>query len=198
MLEAFLTELKRLHPRLCPRQVLGVRIGVEAGALLRVDVPRTDKRLLVFVETDGCFADGLSVATGCWLGRRTLRLVDYGKVAATIVDTRSGRAFRLWPHPAARSRAWDHALGATSRWHAQLVGYQVMPSDQLLCIQEVELEIPVEHVAGRSGRVTCSVCDEEILNGRELLIADGPRCRARVRQRHYYRQAAASAIEILC
>src|SRR3712207_7090667 len=47
-----------------------------------------------FVETDGCFADGVSVATGCWLGRRTLRLVDHGKVAATFMDTLTERAVR--------------------------------------------------------------------------------------------------------
>ena len=55
--------------------------------LLNLPLPQKDKRLLTFVETDGCFADGVSVATGCWLGRRTMRLVDYGKVAATFVDT---------------------------------------------------------------------------------------------------------------
>jgi formylmethanofuran dehydrogenase subunit E len=60
--------------------VLGVRIGLAAGEALDLDLPRADKRLLMLVETDGCFADGVSVATGCWLGRRTLRLVDYGRV----------------------------------------------------------------------------------------------------------------------
>ena len=52
------------------------------------ELPQTDKRLYTFVETDGCFADGVMVATGCSLGHRTLRLIDYGKVAATFVDTR--------------------------------------------------------------------------------------------------------------
>ena len=33
-LEDIWTQLARLHPRLCPRQVLGVRIGQYAGELL--------------------------------------------------------------------------------------------------------------------------------------------------------------------
>src|SRR5918911_1243912 len=102
-------QLARLHPRLCPRQVLGVRIGQYAGELLGLALPRSDKQLLAFVEMDGCFADGVSVATGCWLGRRTLRLVDHGKVAATVVDTALMRAIRIAVHPDARCRAISYA-----------------------------------------------------------------------------------------
>jgi formylmethanofuran dehydrogenase subunit E len=45
--------------------------------------------LLTILETDGCAADGVSAATGCWVGRRTLRVEDFGKVAATFVDTQT-------------------------------------------------------------------------------------------------------------
>ncbi|MCC6175174.1 MAG: formylmethanofuran dehydrogenase, partial [Chloroflexi bacterium] len=40
-----------LHARLCPRQILGARIGLYAGELLGLDLPQTDKRLLAIVET---------------------------------------------------------------------------------------------------------------------------------------------------
>ncbi len=93
------------HDHLCPRQVLGVRMGVYAAELLALDLPQRDKRLLTFVETDGCFANGVAVATGCWLGRRTLRLVDYGKVAATFVDPHTERAIRIRSDLHARTRA---------------------------------------------------------------------------------------------
>jgi formylmethanofuran dehydrogenase subunit E len=86
-LNQLLDRSAELHNHLCPRQVLGVRIGMYAGELLGLELPQTDKRLYTFVETDGCFADGVSVAAGCWLGRRTMRLMDYGKVAAVFVDT---------------------------------------------------------------------------------------------------------------
>jgi formylmethanofuran dehydrogenase subunit E len=59
-----------LHGHLCPRQVLGVRMGHAAVELLGLVVPRADKRLFVLVETDGCFADGISAATGCWIMAR--------------------------------------------------------------------------------------------------------------------------------
>jgi formylmethanofuran dehydrogenase subunit E len=176
LLARYVADLERLHPRLCPRQILGLRIGLHAGALLRLDLPRADKRVLVFVETDGCFADGVSVATGCWLGRRTLRLMDYGKVAATVVDTLSGRAYRLWPHAAARAGAGDYAPGAADRWHAQLIGYQIMPIEQLLRVEPVDVQLEIARIVGSPGRVTCSACGEEILNDREVLSPYGVRC----------------------
>ncbi|MCZ7672117.1 MAG: formylmethanofuran dehydrogenase subunit E family protein [Chloroflexi bacterium] len=41
------------------------------------------------METDGCGADGVAVAADCHVGRRTLRVVDYGKMAATFVDVQT-------------------------------------------------------------------------------------------------------------
>lgn len=38
-------------------------------------------------ETDGCAVDGLIAATDCRVGSRTLRILDFGKVAATFTDT---------------------------------------------------------------------------------------------------------------
>ena len=165
-------QLVQLHNHLCPRQVLGARMGEWAGALLGLSLPQRDKRLFVFVETDGCFVDGVMVTTGCSLGHRTLRLVDQGKVAATFVDTRAdpGRGLRLWPHPDARERATTYAPGARSRWHAQLAAYQIMPVEELLCARQVELAVSMRELISRPGiRVTCSLCGEEIINGREVM-----------------------------
>ena len=124
-----------LHRHLCPRQVLGVRMGMLAGELLGLELPQTRKRLLSIVETDGCFADGVSVATNCWVGRRTLRMVDYGKTAATFADTRIDTAVRLHPHTNIRQLAPEYAPEARNRWEAYLLGYQRMPDDLLVAIQ---------------------------------------------------------------
>ncbi len=62
-LETLLREsASRHHSYLCPRQVLGVRMGLHAAELLKVELPRPDKRLFVFVETDGCMTDGVVAA----------------------------------------------------------------------------------------------------------------------------------------
>src|SRR3990172_10577507 len=92
-LDKILRTSAALHHHLCPRQVIGVRMGLYAGEILNLDLPQTEKRLLTIMETDGCASDGVAVATNCWVGRRTMRVEDYGKVAATFVDTQKiGRA----------------------------------------------------------------------------------------------------------
>jgi formylmethanofuran dehydrogenase subunit E len=178
-LAACLERLKPLHTQLCPRQVLGARIGLHAADLLGLDAPRRDRRLLVFVETDGCLADGVAAATGCSVGRRTLRVVDYGKVAATFVDTDTGQAVRIVPHPDARQLAPLFVPEITDRWTAQREGYQVMPTAALLRSEPVRLAESLAAALGRPEvRVTCSACGEEILYDREIAHSSGPICRA--------------------
>jgi formylmethanofuran dehydrogenase subunit E len=179
VLEAFLQESAAFHRHLCPRQVLGVRIGLYGGRQLGLTVPRDDKRLLVFVETDGCAADGVSVATGCRVGGRTLRVVDFGKVAATLVDTVTGCAVRVAPAPDSRTRAWDYVVNPKNKWEAMLVGYQHMPDEELLIVQSVVLTVSLEQLLSKPGyRVNCASCGEEIINEREVLRGDTVLCRA--------------------
>ncbi len=178
-LSDLLTQTSALHKHLCPRQVLGIRIGLQGGALLGLTVPQSNKRLLAIVETDGCAADGVAVATGCWVGHRTLRVEDYGKVAATFIDTLTGLAYRVWPRLDARRLASPFAPDARNRWESQLLGYQRMPIEALLEWREVRLRVNVEEIVSRpSVRAVCELCGEEILNGRETRLDDRVVCKA--------------------
>ncbi len=157
------------HSHLCPRQVLGVRIGLAGAAALGLDVPRKDKRLLVILETDGCFADGVEVATGATVGHRTLRVEDLGKIAATFIDVKSGRAVRVAPRLDVRQRALAYAPEERRHYFAQLKAYQIMPDPELLMLQDVELITPVEAIVSRPViRTNCQICGEEIINEREI------------------------------
>lgn len=167
------------HARLCPRQVLGLRMGLLAGEILGLAVPRTDKRLLTIVETDGCAVDGISVATGCAVAHRTLKVMDFGKVAATFVDVKTREAVRIAPRPGIRQAAVRLVPDARSRWHAQLEAYQFMPAAELLVAREVCLRLSLEELIGQpGGRVACDECGEEIINRREVIVAGRVLCRA--------------------
>lgn len=174
------------HSHLCPRQVLGARIGLAGALALGFEPPVLHKRLLVIVETDGCFADGIEAATGCSVGHRTLRVEDYGKIAATLIDVTLGRAVRLAPCADARERAALFAPGERRPYFAQLAAYQAMPDLELLSIQEVRLNVPLEALLSRPGvRDRCELCGEEIINGREVRQAGRSLCRACARGAYY-------------
>ncbi len=179
-LKNFFEASARQHQHhLCPRQVLGVRLGAYAGELLDLALPRTDKRLFAFVEMDGCLIDGIASATNCTVGHRTMHVMDYGKTAATFVDTETQRALRIAPTRESRARALPYAPDAPDRWHAQLVAYQVMPAHELLVAQSVTLTVSLQAIISTHGRRSvCAQCGEDIINEREVRADGRILCRA--------------------
>lgn len=174
------------HAHLCPRQVLGVRMGMLAGMILDIDLPQKDKRLFTFAEADGCGTGGISVATGCWLERRTLRVMDFGKLAATFVDTQTDRAIRIHPHPENRTLAVRYAPDAPDLWNCMLTAYQIMPFEELFVVRAVQLTVSMEKIISQPGlRVLCDCCGEEITNEREVIHGNLTLCGYCAGQRYY-------------
>ena len=189
LLEELLQRSAELHHHLCPRQVLGVRMGLLGGRLLELVVPQRDKRLLAIVETDGCASDGVAVATNCWVGRRTMRVLDFGKVAVTFVDTQTNRAMRIAPSQQSRHLAEQYAATAESRWHAYLLGYQHMPDAELFSVRPVQLRFSLEELLSKeSYRVICAHCGEEVTNQREVIQDGRTLCRPCAGHGYYWDQ----------
>src|SRR5215204_5400726 len=90
-------ECGRLHGHICPGQVLGVRMALLGCRLIGIEDPRGSDRksLLVWVEIDRCMTDAVSAVTGVRLGKRTLKFLDYGKVAATFLNLSDKRSYRI-------------------------------------------------------------------------------------------------------
>ncbi|MCA9948409.1 MAG: TraR/DksA C4-type zinc finger protein [Anaerolineales bacterium] len=186
VLAPLLKELSQMHRHLCPRQVLGIRMGLfglrQMGLIESDYQPRYQnkrKQLLCIMESDGCGADGVAVATDCFVGNRTLRVLDYGKMACTLVDTHTEKMLRIIPHPNARQLAHQYAPNSASRWHTYLDGYQIIPDHLLLITQDVILTQSISEILSRPGiRVNCAQCGEEIVNQREVIVNGRMLCRS--------------------
>ena len=191
-LQPLLDRSSRQHSHLCPRQILGVRIGLAGMDALGLTPNEGGKRLLVILETDGCFADGVIAATNCTVGHRTLRVEDYGKAAASFVDTQGGRAVRVAPSLDIRAQACACCPEEPRHYFAQMQAYQTMPAEEMLTVTSIQLVVPVEQIVSRPGvRVDCTACGEEIMNEREVLIAGRPFCRACAGEAYYHAEPAA-------
>jgi formylmethanofuran dehydrogenase subunit E len=86
------------HGHKCPAMPMGLRAGLAALKALGVERAK-DKELIVESETGkgqaaGCFVDGLMVATGATYGKANIKKFNYGKMAFTLIDARTGRAVR--------------------------------------------------------------------------------------------------------
>ncbi len=179
------------HTHLCPRQVLGVRMGLAGLDVLGVKAPVTKLTALVIIETDSCFADGIEVSTGATVGHRTLRVNDMGKIAATFVNVKTGHAVRISPALNVRQRAPIYAPHEKRHYFAQLEGYQVMPEQELFRFQEVILQPSLNAILSKPGMlVKCNNCGEEIINEREVYSNGATLCRACASQGYYLSKPA--------
>lgn len=185
-LQSLLEKSAAQHEHLCPRQVLGVRMGLLAGQMLAIAVPQVMKRMFVFVESDGCGMGGIATATGCFVRRRTMRVLDFGKLAATFVDQENGRSIRIYPHPQSRQRALEALPDEPDRWRRQLEAYQFLPDEALFVVEPVQLTVSMAQIISQPGLcVLCMDCGEEISNGREVERNGRILCRACAGESYY-------------
>jgi len=162
----------------CAGLILGTRLARYGTRVLGVEVPDKKKRLVATVEIDRCAADAVQSVTGCRPGKRTLRLLDYGKLAATFVDGWSGRAVRVAVRADLREVAARLALPGEDRHQAQRRVYLALPDDELFTLQDAAGEIPQFDLPGPPRRrVNCMSCGEEVSDGRDVMTEEGPYCR---------------------
>ncbi len=95
-LAEYLDLATQAHGHLCAGQVLGVRLAMLGLRELGIeDSVAERKRLVTYVEIDRCVTDAVALVANCRLGKRALKFRDWGKVAATFVDLKNGRAVRI-------------------------------------------------------------------------------------------------------
>jgi formylmethanofuran dehydrogenase subunit E len=159
------------HGHLCPGQVVGVRMGILGLRLLEFDIPPTLpqlKQLIVFVEMDRCTGDAVAHVTNVKLGRRSLKFVDYGIMAATFINLATSQAFRIISTEASRDLALLYAPGLTKR-EAQLQAYRMMPDGAMFQVQEVKVDLSEFDLPGPTRwKVTCSKCGQVVRDHREV------------------------------
>ncbi len=98
-LKSYFEMAVEFHGHKCPAMPMGLRAGFAALKALGVERAK-DKELIVESETGdgnaaGCFVDGIMVATGATYGKSNIRKLNYGKMAFTLIDARTGRAVRV-------------------------------------------------------------------------------------------------------
>jgi formylmethanofuran dehydrogenase subunit E len=174
--DGLLAEAVAFHGHLCPGQVLGVRMAMAGCRELGFASPRTaGKRLVVLVEIDRCATDAIQTLTGVSLGKRTLKHVDYGKMAATFADVVTGRAVRVVARDDARLRAVEWAPGEADARRTQAAAYRSMPESVLLRLEPVTVN--PGWLDRKRVRVSCDACGEGVNYEREVRVGDLVLCR---------------------
>src|SRR5918911_3420360 len=175
-LEEMLEECAGLHGHMCAGQLLGARMAALGCRLIGVDDPRgaDRKKLIVWVEIDRCMADAVGAVTGVRLGKRSLKFFDYGKVAATFLNTETGEAVRGVALEESRALADARHPEIESRKERQSLTYREASDEELFKVERVEVEYAETDAPGRPlSRVRCARCGEGVNDGREIRSTDG-------------------------
>ena len=180
-LDDLLNECGRLHGHICPGQLLGVRMALLGCRLVGINDPKgaDRKSLIVWVEIDRCMTDAVSAVTGVRLGRRSLKYLDYGKVAATFLNLSDSSAVRILALDESRALADSLYAHVESRKERQMLAYRELADEQLFKIERVRVDLGEFDLPGRPrARLICARCLEGINDGREVLDGFGERvCR---------------------
>jgi len=179
--DILLEESAATHGHLCPGQVVGVRMAMLGCRLIGLDDPTSRgqiKKIIVYVEMDRCTADAVAHVTGVKLGRRSLKFMDYGIMAATFVNLEAGKAFRVLSTEESRSLAEAYAPEAEGKSARQLSAYKRMPDSVLFRVQRVKVKLSECDMPGPSRRKTvCSRCGQVVRDGREITSAERTICK---------------------
>lgn len=167
------------HGPPAPGIILDIRICVLAMKLLEIDDPeKLRRKLIVVVETDRCLPDVVEEMLGCRLANRTLKLRDWGKMAASFLDLTRDRAIRV----AARelNEAEDlSCFPGLERDDALRQAYKVFSDERLMQWQPIVINFGPQDLPGyRAKRVLCAQCGEGISFNRYLERDGLTLCRA--------------------
>lgn len=170
-LNDLLKECELLHGHMCAGQLLGARMAMLGCARIGLDDPKgaDRKKLIVWVEIDRCMADAISATTGVRLGKRSLKYLDYGKVAATFLNTETGEAVRVVALESSRALAEARHPEISGKSERQFRTYIEASDDELFGTHQVKVDYGEFDLPGRPrSRVTCNRCGEGVNDGREV------------------------------
>lgn len=184
-LDEYLELAERAHGHMCAGQVLGVRLAMLGVRELGLDPVQDRKRLVTYVEIDRCMTDAVALVANCRLGKRALKFLDWGKVAATFVDLQTGRAIRVVAKESAKQKARELFPGIDKE-QGQQKAYRTMPDEEMFEMQWVRVEVRPEDLPGFKGpRAVCAECGEGINFKREVVKDGRTLCRACAGERYY-------------
>lgn len=189
-----LDEAERFHGHLCAGLVIGARMAVAGLRELGIREPkgREGKDLVIWVEIDRCPVDAIIALTGRTPGRRSIKMIDYGKQAATFVDTRTSDGVRVSVRTGCLEKAELMAKGLGGFNDQRLALHEAlasMPEEQLLALSRVSVTIGAQDLPGETLETTiCQKCGETVKDGRQVVVDGDVFCRPCALGRSYYEE----------
>jgi len=160
--ETLVAEAGKFHGDICNGIAIGTRMTMSGLKRIGICDPKgaDRKKLMVFVEIDRCTTDAIMALTGCRPGKRTMKIRDYGKMAATFINLETGKAARVVIKKTPKPSSGDKE---------EKPDFANAPEEELFTIADVDVPLRPEDMPGKPlRRLPCSRCGETIMDGREV------------------------------
>ena len=172
MTDHFDEDLKKAHEfhgHTCTGIIFGIRLARAGLEYLGIEDPAENKDFIVYLEADRCLSDAVQSVTGCTLGRRRLKWLDYGKMAASFIDMNTQKGVRI-----AVDNHDDPPDGEDP-----VAYWRKLPKEQLFKFEPITVNLKPEDLPGRpTKKAYCEVCHERINDGRDVLKDGQVLCKA--------------------
>jgi len=182
-LDKLLDKAAELHGHYCPGMALGVLAGYRAIKEINQSADGMED-LMVIIETNNCFSDGVQLLTGCTFGNNAMVFRDFGKIAFSI-GNRNNYGIRINIRPEAKEymhnnypdftnvyqrvvKDQDHSSEAVKEY--KLSGYQKalaiinMDFNKIFTLETQKLQFPDYAPSYESG--FCKNCNESVMSSR--------------------------------
>jgi len=161
---------KNFHGEACAGIKMGSRIAILGLEAIGITDPKGANRkdFMVYVESDRCASDAILAITGCHPGKRTLKVFNYGKMAATFVNLKTGKAVRV----SSKNREGDVVTTREMiEKNPRGDDYLMVSDEELFDVKEVVVDIPEGELPGKPARIiTCGSCGERVMDMRDVNI----------------------------
>jgi formylmethanofuran dehydrogenase subunit E len=171
--EVLVAEAGKFHGDICNGISIGTRMTMAGLREIGITDPQgvDRKKIMVFVEADRCITDAIMALTGCRPGKRTMKVLDYGKMAATFINLETGKAVRV----------------ITAAHKEGQPDFATMPDKEMFSIVEVKVPLLPGDMPGKPiRRVLCSRCGETVLDARDIVVDGSILCKPCAAGKSYY------------
>lgn len=178
----------RFHGHSCPGLAIGIR-AAEAALNEMAGVGQAD--LVCVAETDMCGVDGIQFLTGCTYGKGNFLHRDYGKMAFSFYNRKSGKGIRLAfrteargeldsEMPALMAKSVEGIITGEEQEQLKLLRQEMQQRLMMLPLEELFTVQQLEKRAPRPARIleslVCQECGEKTMESRTRRFAGRTLC----------------------
>ncbi|MDR2624256.1 MAG: FmdE family protein [Methanobrevibacter sp.] len=177
--EEQLKKVKEFHGHLDGGTVIGTKMTMYAFEKLGLNLNEENEDLMVFVEIGRCVADAIQSVSGSRVGKKTFKLMDYGRHAATFCRISTGEGIRVVDEDIKNQNRTETDEELIER-------LTNTPNEELFSIQKIKIDFEnMDHPDKKFNRIVCPVCNEVVKDNKYVVRNGVGICKACAEESYY-------------